>query len=287
MNFSPDGLNLLGGVGNGRIYLNGVVPPALTNLHAGGWGWLNSTEIGGPGGFDGPAPGLYVYDLVTGGVRLSQPGFEANAFYGGSGWSGFLASNPFVSFDSCSDRWANRVVVERSNQGHQLFTFPSHSGLLLREADGHEVTWPTGVLGQVFCLRSRDAVLYSDTHKLRSRNYPDPWAPASEGMRFCIRPNDPYQTRFIAGYVAGFGLCFFQWQGATSGPCPGIVLSGDGRDFAPDIAWRTDGLIVIGSGVNQGETAQRLYELDLSAQHWRVNGGPWVTFVFVDLMGKP
>ena len=285
MIFSPDGWHLLGGVGNGRIYLDGVVPSALANLHAGGWGWLNSTEIGGPGGFDGPAPGFYAYDLMSQTVRLTDPSAEANAFYGGSGWSGFLASQPFVSFDSCRDRWANRVVVDRSVQGHQLFTFPSHTNLLLRRADGFEVQWPTGVLGQVFCLRSHDAILYSDTHLLRSRNYPDPWAPVSEGMRFCIRPSD--QARFIAGHVAGFGLSLFQWQGATSGPCPGVVLSGDGHDFGPDTAFRTDGILVVGSGVNQGETAQRLYEVDLGLQRWRVNGGTWQTMVLVDLMHHP
>jgi len=168
MFFSPDGRHLLGGVGNGRIYLDGVIPPALANLHAGGWGWLNSSEIGGPGGFDSPQQGFYAYDLVTGTVRLTNPGDESTGFYGGSGWAAYLASRPPVSFDSCGNRWADRVVVERSSQGHELATFADRRNLVLRLNNGSELLWNTGVLGQVFCLRSDTAVLYSDSNRLRT-----------------------------------------------------------------------------------------------------------------------
>src|SRR6185295_7152042 len=123
MKFSPDGLHLLGGVGDGRIRLDGVVPGPLANFHAGGWDWLSSSgsSIAGQGSPTDAVWSLWSYNLLTGVLSELDPRAASNFFASGSNrWVVFLASRPPVSYDA-AQAWADRVAFGMSPQGEELF----------------------------------------------------------------------------------------------------------------------------------------------------------------------
>jgi len=251
MRFSPDGAHLLGGTtdGSAGVYLDGL----LVMGSAGYWCWTENRQISGPGGYNGTAqgPGFYQFTVGAGTPpALISPQLFSALFGDGNGhWLGYVADGRTGSFDSAGNRWPIRVALGISPMGDQIFTDQTGAPIIVRTQSGAETSYPT----------------------------PPEWIALPSGGYFSRNARGCFGSLgvwYACGYLADpGGLCVWQpGQPATST----WLLSADGRDFNADIALRqSDGMLVVGSGVNQGETAQRLYELDLPNARFRVNAGAW------------
>jgi len=246
MRFSPHGDHLLGGVGSSGAYVDG----ALVFPSAGGWDWIDAAVVMGPGGYDAGRPGFYRYPLPSGPAQfenaLAATDFYANGY---GSWVRYLADGRTGSTDSNGNAWPDRVAVGFAGL-YQVFTEQSRIPLIFRDIT-------TG-------LETREAA-------------PGEWTPFPDGSGyFSIHSRGVFAGgRFYAcGYLEAFGgLCV--WQ-PFDGTAPVWKLSGTPDDFNPDIAVRqVDGMLVVGSGINQGETGQHLYELDPLARVWRKDGAAW------------
>jgi len=228
------------------VYLDG----RLIMSSAGGWDWLDDATVMGPGGYDLGASGFYRYPLPSGPAQfvnaLAATDFFANGF---GSWLRYLADGRTGSTDSAGNAWPDRVALGFMGL-YEIFTEPSRIPLIFRDiANGLETRVET----------------------------PGVWTALPDGSGFFSKE---YQGTFAGGrfYACGYrtspnGLCVWQPFDASA---PVWLLSPTGDDFNPDIAVRQrDGLLVVGSGVNQGETGQHFYELDLVLRVWRKDGGVW------------
>lgn len=247
MRFSPDGMHLLGGKASAGIFIDG----RRIMEQAGNWGWTENDEVSGPGGYNGPYPGLYRWVASNPGQVGWFSEQLATEFYGnGEGkWILYYAerSGPY-SIDSDGHRWTDRVALDFLGD-YQILTDFSYVPLILRNAI-------TGAEQRI--EHPGEWTPLPDNSTYFSRNY-----------RGCYRGIDFY----ACGYRAEFGgMCLWQPFNAAA---PTFLIS-TALDFNPDIAIReSDGLMAIGSGQNQGETAQNLYIVDIAQGRFTKNGGAW------------
>lgn len=246
MRFSSDGAHLLGGTGGGGVYLDGT----LIASHAGGWDWVALEACAGAGGFDtSPHGQLVAYNLPQQALSVVADPWAASFFYARPGyWLAYLADGKTWSFDSAGRSYPGKVALGVSAHLDAIFT----------DANGTQLEiLSTGGMWQVVPDPSEWTLLPSGGYF--SRNY-----------RGCF----VNAIWYACGYLPDpGGLCV--WQPFVSGS-PVWLLSGDGHDFNADIAVRqSDGLLVVGSGINQGESGQRLYALDLWNHRFSLNGGSW------------
>jgi hypothetical protein len=251
MRFSPDGTHLLGGVGSSGVYLDGV--PIVAPGTGGGWDWLDPSTPMGPAGYSSAAPGFYRYPL-PGGPLTYVNALTATSFYanGAGHWLRYLADGHTGSTDSGGRAWPSRVALGFEGP-YEIFTDVSGIPLIIRDV-GTDTEHSSASPGEWTALPNNAGWF--------SRNYRSCWYG---------------QNYYACGYLAAYGgLCV--WQPVAPGT-PVWLLS-TALDFNPDIAWRQiDNLLVVGSGQNQGETAQNLYVLDLMHARFNKNGGSWQPLV--------
>jgi hypothetical protein len=290
--FSPDGLHLLGGVGDGRIYIDGVIPDVMRNFHAGGWDWLDNETIVGGGSPDDTKWSVWSYNLVTQVLKQVDERPSSWVYASGSGkFAVYLASNPPLSYDSLTklgDEWKDRAAFAMSPEGDEVFTNFDHNILLVRSAAGTETHYETG---PVFNAQMQGGVLFwcGIPTILHAVGAPSPKCPQSGGVNAVFTTLQDGR-RFIVQWDSAINaLVVYEWISQTvSGALMGYTLSFDGLDFNHDITQRTtDGMLLVGTGVNQGETGQRLYELDLTNSRVRRNGGLWSPLVLSNLDTPP
>jgi hypothetical protein len=270
---SPDARHVLAGVGSGRIRIDNQIPPGLAGLAAGGWAWMTNDVVVGNGSPDGTDVwSSWGYRISTGEL-FQVDGRPASATFGGGGvWVSYLAARPTVfSFDSLGRTLSAKVARSCSPTGMALFT--SHEADVMYWADQelHGVAVASAQIGYENIILWCDAGL-----RLRAYGIAVPVCPASGGMG----------ARFTQGWICQWNnalnaLVIYPWQ--TVGPLQGYVLSADAHDFNHDIGTRDDGMVVVCTGINQGETEVRYYEIDLTGKRQRVNGGPWQGLLLADM----
>lgn len=247
MRFSPDGWHLLGGVGAIGVFLDG----RQIAQKAGGWDFLDGQTVMGPGGYDGPMPGFYRYPLPSGPEQYVNALLATNFYANGLGsWVRYLADNITGSTDSAGNSWPGRIALGFEGI-YQIFTDTSWVPLIFRDiTTGYETVRPS----------PQEWEILPDGSTYFSRNY--------RGIFFA-------DVFWACGYQAAFGgLCIWRPFALEQ---PTYLLSTD-LDFNPDISKRpagSDSYLVVGSGQNQGETAQHLYEINLSSMQFRKDNGPW------------
>lgn len=280
MRLSIDGENVLGQVQG--AWLNG----ALLLSSGSGWDFLTGGCTGW-GGFNGPPNqiGIYQSPLVNPQAtfqptNLLTPLWTVQTGLWTDGQSRTLINCTTGAYDSDGNRWPTYAALGSSRQGDWLFVdTSSYTTLVVRSASGVETIYP---FGQYFVLGGMDngVVLY----QLNSGQIQ-----ATGGVTPPVIPTvapfvtDPKGHRWIGGYQSGFGLCLARWDLAPAG----WLLSSDGRDYNPAIAWRArDGQIVVASGQNAGETVTRLYVINPTTMTCTRNGAPW-PLQAVNLMQAP
>jgi hypothetical protein len=278
MKFSPTGIYALNA--------DGQAFPSF------GWDWLTTSVGAGYGDFDTPSVGLWTTQfpartLVRLGdfEVLSQSGFWAN---GAGKWLSQHQPSGAAAFtlDSSGLRFTDSGPNGRSAVGFvgdvQVFIRkPDFAQLILRNAtSGAETTYDVpGFAGFVDIINS-NPWWYSAGNHLRAIGLPDPYMPTSGGATFKASDGRVW----FGGYVAPWGLCALPI--VTGGQCLGYVLSGDGKDFYPDIFVRGDGHILVGSSETQGDTVLRVYDIDPVAGTVSLNGGPARSISLTDLFGS-
>jgi hypothetical protein len=108
-----------------------------------------------------------------------------------------------------------------------------------------------------------------------------PQPPAGGGLdaRFALAANG--QGWLTQWHRTLNALVIYPWL--TSGDLSGYALSSDEHDFNHDIGCRDDGVMIVATGVNQGETSCRYYEIDFVNRRFRVNGGAFQALVAVPM----
>lgn len=281
---SPDARHVVHGVGTGPIFLDGLPVPALAGFRGGGWDWLDHDTIAGqatPVGQDRWA--LYRYTLGVG-VTPLLAGSGASAFYAAGGrWAAYLADGHTGTFTSWGAAYPQHAVLDLDDDGTLLLV----DRVTGRDLIVQPLTGPTRGVATAGCLYAErhptvtgPAVLYSDNGQLRWLDSYALVAPRTFGASWCAAGAFEYvvqnqQNRLVV------------YPAVAAPPCLGYVLSTDGHDFNPVIGLRADGVLVVASAGNQGETTLRVYELDRDQTRWRVNGGGWQPLVLVDLLAAP
>jgi len=227
------------------VYLDG----ALIFGAAGGWDWIDQAVVMGPGGYS-TTPGFYRYPLPSGPAQFESTLAATDFFANGYGsWLRYLADGRTGSTDSAGNAWPDRVAV--------------------------------GFMGfyEIFTEQSRIPLIFRDiTNGLETRvEAPGEWTVLPDGSGYFSRQYQGVHAGphfYACGYLTSpNGLNVWQPFDASA---PVWHLSGTPDDFNPDIAVRQrDGMLVVGSGVNQGETGQHLYEIDPILLVWRKDGGVW------------
>lgn len=250
--FRPDGAYLSAGEGNGAITLldtsTTVLKPQKVATHAGGWDWVAQDAVAGPGGFDSiPGGALQAYNLTYKAISTVTSPWTCSTFFARPPmWVAYLADGKTWSFDCFGRTYPGKVILGISDNLDLIFTDSGNVSLSILD--------PQSIWHQV-------------TH-------PQEWQPLPSGGYFSRN----YQGCFVGSvwYACGYlatpgGLCV--WTPFLAGN-PVWLLSADGRDFHPNIVRRAwDGMLLVGSGIDAGETAVRLYELDITHKTFRLNGG--------------
>jgi len=219
---------------------------------SGGWDWIALDECMGPGGYDSGASGFYRYRLPSGPAQftsaLAATEFFANAM---GSWVRYLADGRTGSTDSSGRSWPDRVAVGFEGV-YEIFTDPSRIPLIFFDITTGQDT---------VVANPSEWTLLPDKSTYFSRNY--------RGIYFG-------GVFWACGYLPNpGGLCI--WRPFRT-DLPTYLLSNTGTDFNPDISQRAaqnSGLLLVGSGDNQGETSQHLYEIELDTLQFRKDNGLW------------
>lgn len=272
MRISIGGAHVLGSVQG--IYLDGQLLMPNAGLSADG-GDFFSTSCLWYGGWNGPSPGIYTAPLTSPSSSFLGTFNAGNvtAFWT-DGISRWLANYIDGARDSQGHYWPDRVAMGASRQGDWLFISNTFNTLIVRSAAGVETSYPANF---TYVAMDQGVILYALAGQAPTAiNAPTPQL--TNWMTFTTRADG---TRVLGGQALGGQLCVCEWAAAPMG----YVLSSDGQDFNPAIAVRaSDGLIVIATGQNAGETIQRLYAIDLPNQRFNVNNGPWQAMTLVNLV---
>jgi len=250
-----------------------------------GWDWLTDRVAIGYGAFDTPNVGLFTFDYST--QQLTRLGnFDAlqqrGIYADGHGhWLANLATGPLTED---GQRWADadRLAAGMSPEGKRIFIQkPGFNGFIVRPLDGPEMPYGAPAIRPGTITMKGGVLLYQSGISLRAFGAADPFAPPCADVTFAV---DAAGARWLAGYVAGWGLCAWPWG---SGPgCFGRCLSTDGRDYYPDLD-RSTGVLRVASAEYADNSGLRLYEFSADLTMARRNGGEWFTTPLVDLFQPP
>lgn len=248
MRFNLTGRHLLGGRQSAGVFVDGR--PYMGS--AGNWGWVGPYTFMGPGGYNSPNAGFYYCSVDTIPARYSEQ--LSTEFYGnGRGaWCYWYADGVTGSIDHVGNQWRDRMILDVRGD-FQIFTDTSGGPLIFRNMITGAEQW---------IARPATWEPFPDGSDWFSRQY-----------RGCVVGT----TLYACGYVPEFeGLCVWRPFGSNT---PTWLISATGTDYNPDIALRDDGMVVVGSGLNQGETNQSLYELDVRMQRFRRVPEDWQPLV--------
>ncbi len=284
----PNAIDILSGVGgDGRIRINGITPPALESIYAGGWAVSDSAFVEGNGTDNGDDWSLWSYGLVRQSLTKVDPRGATNTYGGGGVWSTFLAASPPVSYDSLGHNWDSLVTRGVSPSGTILYSSLTNDALIKLRLDGTTKPIASGLV-QTCDIGLNDVVLWaSPDGALHADGMFAPQAPLGGGIG----------AKFATGQNNRSWLCqwddqlkqlvVYPWRYPDGTPLIGYALSGDEHDFNHDIGVQSNGRISVCTGVDAAESATRFYELDTAAGTFRVNGGDWQWLVSVRLDQPP
>lgn len=276
MRISIDGQHVLGCVQG--IYLDGrqVVP---TGGQARGGGDFQTGVIEWYGGWNGPQPGHYTA-LMSNPVPkyIGEYHWQTNTAFFSDGRLRWLADYIDGARDSDDNYWPDRSALGASRQGDWIFVQkPGFNVIIVRHANGSEVSYNGGATD--VCMDQGVLLFGLAGQPPQSPGYAPPRIPAL--MPFCTLPDG---TRVLAGHASGGRLCIADWNATPVG----YLLSGDGHDYHPAVAYRpADGMVVVASGENEGETVARVYVVDWPGKRYRLNDSDWRGLTTVDLLVAP